>query len=153
MSPEQSRNLAEHIELSRELDKLIRQNVPPSKSAIRYIGNGKWELTSRTRRKLKGFVFTYYLQGSEEFRFDEISAFTRLIQLAENGAIDRLAQCHHCEKWFFKKRPHKKYCDFQCQQALVRHSDTYKLKRRDYMREYRAKEEERHRRTQRARIS
>jgi hypothetical protein len=58
------------------------------------------------------------------------------------GAVHRIRRCHfpRCRKWFFAKTDHQKYCGDNCRQRDASQGESFKEKRRIYMRKYRRDE-------------
>jgi len=61
------------------------------------------------------------------------------------GAVHRIRRCHRsqCRKWFFAVTDHQKYCGNNCRQGDAAQGESFKEKRREYMRKYRKEESER----------
>lgn len=59
--------------------------------------------------------------------------------------VSRIRRCHlqKCRKWFFAKTDHQKYCGGNCRQRDAAHGQSFKEKRRFYMKKYRREEAER----------
>jgi hypothetical protein len=66
-------------------------------------------------------------------------------------AVHRIRRCRHaeCRKWFFAVTDHQKYCGDRCRKRDAAHGETFKEKRRVYMRKYRSDEAERDARSKR----
>ena len=79
------------------------------------------------------------------YAFNEANAVMRLLELSENGYLDRVRTCVHCQCWFYAIRADGKFCRFQCRQQYFRSSPAFKQKRKLYMRGWRKDEEEKHR--------
>ena len=60
-------------------------------------------------------------------------------------AVHRIRRCRlaECRKWFFAVTDHQKYCGDKCRKRDAAHGETFKEKRRIYMRTYRSEEAER----------
>jgi hypothetical protein len=60
-------------------------------------------------------------------------------------AVQRVRRCHRpeCRKWFFAKTDHQKYCGNICRQRDAAQGESFKEKRRLYMKKYRRQEVER----------
>lgn len=71
------------------------------------------------------------------FRFGEADAVMRLIELSQNGYLDRVRTCRQCGNWFYAKFAHGRFCKVSCQQESFRTSEDFRRKRREYMREQR----------------
>src|SRR5487761_1048717 len=59
--------------------------------------------------------------------------------------VSRIRRCHlqQCRKWFFAKTDHQKYCGDNCRQRDASQGESFKEKRRLYMKKYRSEEAER----------
>lgn len=66
-------------------------------------------------------------------------------------AVHRIRRCHFskCRKWFFAKTDHQKYCGDNCRQRDASQGESFKVKRRIYMKKYRSEEAERDARAKR----
>jgi hypothetical protein len=64
-------------------------------------------------------------------------------------AVHRIRRCHRlqCRKWFFAKTDHQKYCGDNCRQRDAAQGDSFKEKRRIYMKKYRREEAARDKRS------
>lgn len=84
-----------------------------------------------------------------EYRFvahsmnDQDSALMLLLQLAIARQLHRVRQCAQCGRWLFARRGIQKFCSASCQQKFFKSSESWKEKRRDYMRRHRRREKER----------
>jgi hypothetical protein len=60
-------------------------------------------------------------------------------------AVHRIRRCHFpkCCKWFFAKTDHQKYCGDNCRQRDASQGESFREKRRIYMKKYRREEAER----------
>ena len=58
--------------------------------------------------------------------------------------VHRLRRCAYprCGKWFFGKNDRQKYCKDSCRQGDASQGESFKEKRRKYMKQYRRKEKE-----------
>ncbi len=65
--------------------------------------------------------------------------------------VSRIRRCHlqQCRKWFFAKTDHQKYCGGNCRQRDAAQGESFKEKRRLYMRKYRSAEAEQDARSKR----
>ena len=77
-------------------------------------------------------------------RFEEGDGLMALIDLGKSGLATRVRQCRHCNKWFYARVEHGRFCRRECQQEYFRHSEEFKLTRREYMRRYRNLQRTRH---------
>ncbi len=66
-------------------------------------------------------------------------------------AVHRIRRCYFskCRKWFFAKTDHQKYCGDNCRQHDAAQGESFKEKRRIYMKKYRNEEAERNERAKR----
>lgn len=73
---------------------------------------------------------------------NETNAVLTLIGLARMGLLNRVRRCENeaCERWFFAKPRHKRFCTTECQQKTFRSTETFKRYRRDWMRQQRTRE-------------
>jgi hypothetical protein len=64
-------------------------------------------------------------------------------------AVHRIRRCRHaeCRKWFFAVTDHQKYCGDRCRKRDAAQGESFKEKRRIYMRKYRSEEPERNARS------
>jgi hypothetical protein len=67
------------------------------------------------------------------------------------GAVHRIRRCHHlqCRKWYFAVTDHQKYCGEDCRKRDASQGESFKEKRRVYMKKYRSEEAERDTRAKR----
>jgi hypothetical protein len=95
--------------------------------------NGRWTVTwliqSKTQRapKLRRGVM----------QIDDGAALQLILDFARAGNLDRLRRCLRCNKWLYAKFRHQNFCSASCQQKHYAHSKEWRVKRRDYMRNYR----------------
>jgi hypothetical protein len=66
----------------------------------------------------------------------EMDAVQKLIDIADNGQFSALTVCVACEKWFFRKFSHQRFCSESCRMGNYRQSDSWKAYKRDKAREY-----------------
>jgi hypothetical protein len=87
-----------------------------------------------------------------EYRFvacsmhDQDSALMLLLQLAIARQLHRVRQCAQCYRWLFARRGIQKFCSVDCQRKFFKSTESWKVKRKLYMRQYRADQGERDRR-------
>ena len=64
------------------------------------------------------------------------------------GAVHRIRRCHspECRKWFFAVTDHQKYCGNNCRQRDAAQGESFREKRRIYMKKYRKDEAARNKR-------
>jgi hypothetical protein len=69
-------------------------------------------------------------------------ALYNLLQLAEQGLLDRVRQCarQECRKWFFARFATQKFDDKECQLAAYHSDPQWKQYRREYMKKLRRDE-------------
>ena len=67
------------------------------------------------------------------------------------GAVHRIRRCHRsqCRKWFFAITDHQKYCGDSCRKRDAAQGESFKEKRRVYMKKYRSEEAARDARAER----
>ena len=58
---------------------------------------------------------------------------------ATTGVLSALRQCHHCHTWFAVWKTGHKFCSSKCQLSAFRTTDSGRVKRAKYMREYNAR--------------
>lgn len=68
---------------------------------------------------------------------DDRTAVQLILDFARAGELSRLRRCLRCKKWLYAKVKHQDFCSTSCQQKHYAHSDEWRAKRRDYMRDYR----------------
>jgi len=66
----------------------------------------------------------------------EADAVLRILRLAESGYVDRVRECAECDRWFFARFRHARFCSPACQQRNYRESPEWKERRNAYMRDY-----------------
>jgi hypothetical protein len=71
------------------------------------------------------------------------SALLLVLQLSGARQLHRLIQCVKCGRWLFARIGLQKFCSPSCQRNYFRSSESWKEKRKLYMRQYRAQERER----------
>ena len=66
--------------------------------------------------------------------------------------VPRIRRCRlsSCQKWFCAKTDHQKYCGGNCRQQDASQGESFKRKRRVYMKQYRSDQKEREMREKRA---
>ena len=67
----------------------------------------------------------------------ESEAITSILWLLERGELHRLELCFSCKKWFYSLRRGQRFCSQACRQKEHSQSETFKEKRKEYMRTYR----------------
>lgn len=58
-----------------------------------------------------------------------------ITRLTESGQLERVRQCR-CERWYFAQRIDQKACSAVCRHKTYEQTDSFKAKRRTYMRDY-----------------
>jgi hypothetical protein len=81
--------------------------------------------------------------------YSETRVMNFALELLRNGSIQRLRTCQECKKWYYAMADHQKHCSSKCRQRLASHDRKFHQRRREYMRGYRLREQERSRRAQR----
>jgi hypothetical protein len=66
---------------------------------------------------------------------EEHIAASDVIELTKGRLLDRVRSCA-CGKWFFARFSHQRSCSPQCRHKLYESTQAFKVKRRQYMREY-----------------
>lgn len=64
-------------------------------------------------------------------------ALRLILDFAKAGLLNRLRKCLHCQKWLYAGFRHQDFCCTNCQQKHYAKSPDWRMKRRNYMREYR----------------
>jgi hypothetical protein len=72
-------------------------------------------------------------------------AFIKLLHLADKGLLARVRQCarKECARWYFARFEHQGFCSSRCQQLNAKSAESWKAKRREYMRQLRATKKQR----------
>jgi hypothetical protein len=67
-----------------------------------------------------------------------------VLELLESGNLHRLRRCqrNECQRWFYAGTDWQKYCSRNCRQRAAAQGETFKEKRKNYMRKRRQKEKE-----------
>jgi hypothetical protein len=73
-----------------------------------------------------------------QIRFTESHAIARIVELGQEGLIDRVKECPNCDTWFCAKFSHEKFCQPSCQQKFYRADPKWKRQRNAYMKRLRA---------------
>jgi len=55
----------------------------------------------------------------------------RLVRLAERGLLARIRKCTRCNKWFYAKFNHQRFCGKKCQLQHYQTSEEWKERRRE----------------------
>ncbi len=77
----------------------------------------------------------------ENYRGDEWEndAVNSILLLLKSGELYRLKRCFCCEKWFYSLRDDQRFCNRACRQKQHSQSGAFKENRKEYMRKYREK--------------
>jgi hypothetical protein len=61
----------------------------------------------------------------------------RIVRLGERGLLARLRKCdrERCERWFYAKFNHQRFCSSRCQVLHYQKSEEWKMRRRERYRE------------------
>jgi hypothetical protein len=89
------------------------------------------------------FHVRYEFKASDDGATFENRAVRWLMHYIE--VVHRIRRCNHasCRKWFFAVTEHQKYCGDDCRKREASQGDSFKAKRRVYMKRYRAEQPER----------
>jgi hypothetical protein len=115
-------------------------------------GRGAWrgtrvgKLVRKMDAQLRKYPSTcFYLGHNEELAFEEFVAGPQpygeswavrgLIDLANQGLLDRICQCA-CGKWYFARFRHQRSHSASCRKKLYEKTPEFREKRRGYMRKY-----------------
>jgi hypothetical protein len=55
----------------------------------------------------------------------------RIVRLGERGLLGRVRRCSRCEKWFYAKFNHQRFCGQKCQLQHYQTSEEWKRRRRE----------------------
>jgi len=110
----------------RELNRLLSayRSFPQMRTAPGFL------LRSRTSTKEK-------MRDSQRREYWIVEA---LVRDAERGYLYRYKTCPECKKWFYTLTDHQKFCGDPCRKRYASHGAEYKVKRREYMKNYRRKQ-------------
>jgi hypothetical protein len=116
---------------------LFRKVVPLIKPSPDPRRVGRWEL----RWMYSGGIRMSFYEAGQIFLFgmDVSKAIRCLVQLGEQGLLNRMRECPKCGKWLYATFRHQKFCSTKCQQASYRSSEQWKAHRAVWMRDYRRK--------------
>jgi hypothetical protein len=81
------------------------------------------------RSRKSGRVF------AEAEELEEVENLMRILRLMELGLLDRLRRCT-CGKWLMARIRRQAFCSTACRQAHFRSTESYRKKRREYMKKY-----------------
>jgi len=130
-------NLRKVGKLARALDKLLtRYKVYPEISPS---SKGRWYQRWRSIGRHDEAQITVSAKG-DTYPFGEEDILLAVLDLAKRGFLERVRRCRYCEKWFFARVRHQKFCTRDCQQSNFRTSKEFRAKRKFYMRRYRRAE-------------
>jgi hypothetical protein len=59
----------------------------------------------------------------------------KIVRLGERGLLGRVRECTRCEKWFYAKFNHQRFCSKKCQLQHYQTSEEWKARRRERYRE------------------
>ena len=62
-----------------------------------------------------------------------------VLDAAYQGFLRQISKCSQCGKWFVMKRDDQRFCSGKCREKEFRSSDAGRMKRANYMRQYRAR--------------
>ncbi|MBZ5722964.1 MAG: hypothetical protein LAO03_21705 [Acidobacteriia bacterium] len=65
----------------------------------------------------------------------EVENVMRILALMEQGLLDRLRRCT-CSRWLIARIRRQVFCSTACRQAQFRSTESYRKKRREYMKKY-----------------
>ena len=82
------------------------------------------------------------LQTDDEY-YIETRIINYALELLRRGTISNLRTCRECKKWFYAVTKHQKHCSEGCRQKFASHDQSFKDRRREYMKKYRQGERER----------
>jgi hypothetical protein len=91
-------------------------------------GQAKHEAAVMKSLKQEHLAATVLVFGSE------IIGVQFVLRAVDSGALDRVALCGRCEKWFAKKFVHQAYCGEKCRIAHFRSTPAYREQRNEYAR-------------------
>jgi ribosomal protein S27AE len=97
---------------------------------------GEWDVKWRYSR-VDGPVPISHVVQEALFGMDESDAIRCLVQLAEEGLLERMRECPKCGKWLYATFRHQRFCSTKCQQTHYKSSEEWKSHRRVWMRNYR----------------
>ncbi|WP_353066449.1 hypothetical protein RBB77_08390 [Tunturibacter psychrotolerans] len=78
--------------------------------------------------------FDRHMDGTRPRPTGEVDAVSEIVSLAETKRLSLLRQCI-CQRWFFARRLDQKACSVNCRQKAHGQTETFKAKRREYMRD------------------
>jgi hypothetical protein len=98
----------------------------------------RYECKARTYFHNASVARHYLFFARRRGRDPEVIAVAFLIENLD--VVHRVRRCGECERWFFAVTEHQKYCSDNCRKRHAAYGQSFKEKRRLYMREYRRKE-------------
>lgn len=135
----------DHAELIRCIDTVNRIHaLYPVRSEFKVLPNGK---ISKGLAMLK----SRKVEPGDNLLAETI-LISNLLQWFDEGTLQWFRNCRECKKWFVAGADHQVSCSPKCRQQFASQTESYKERRRKYMKEHRRKERERDKRLlQRAR--
>ena len=89
-------------------------------------------------RQPDGDLFTWRARST---RADWENSFVMwVLRLRARGDISLIRSCRNCEQWFYAVTNHQTYCSDRCRQQFHSRDESFKVKRRLYMRRFRKNE-------------
>jgi hypothetical protein len=73
------------------------------------------------------WIFGWYSHGGA--RVAEM--IFRIVRLGERGLLGRVRKCTRCERWFYAKFNHQRFCGKKCQLQHYQTSEEWKRRRRE----------------------
>ena len=94
----------------------------------------RWPTVEVTFNNNAAILHFDYANGGRRPLGEQVAVWA-LTDLASKGRSNMVRQCG-CERWYFARRGDQKACSPKCRHKNYEQTDEFKLKRRDYMREY-----------------
>jgi hypothetical protein len=136
---QQKRRSMELGKLLGAINKLISRHTFRLRYYLRTVARGDLEWTPVASRTKVSVVVS---PEGDRYLISEGLVVSRILELARQGLVHRLRQCKRCRSWYFAHFAHQRFCTGSCQQANLRKSESFKAKRRVYMRDRRRSERE-----------
>jgi len=111
----------------------LRYSVSPELFMVR---GGRFLFAWRSANQEKRDRIYAYGDVNDCNLFGEADAVCRIIEMSHDGYFDRLKLCR-CDKWFFAKFSHQRFCSVKCQQSEYRSDPEFRERRRRYFKELR----------------
>jgi hypothetical protein len=158
-----TKRVAEIVEMCRRIGELTERIRLSSASAIKALFIERNEILTDLNARLAKFkwhpVVRAYMGADTHFSVsyevptsDDAAFENRAIQWVMDhiDAVHRIRRCRRlqCQKWFFAVTDHQKYCEDNCRKRDAAQGESFKEKRRLYMRRYRKDEKVRESRAQ-----